>query len=349
MLSRLSNLLRCDLAVDLGTATTRVALVGEGVVLEEPSVVAVSRNGNRMLSGGCAVGHLARQMWGRTPDSVSVVRPLAAGVITDFQLCEAMLRYFLNKARPRRYGLRPRLLLAAPGCLTPVERRAIYTTAHRAGAGQVRLLGVAEAAALGAQLPIAEPVASMIIDIGAGSTEVAVLSLADVVACQSIRVGGDQMDQAIVDWLRRARGLRVGLSSAEQLRIGLGSALAEGNDQRRDEIRGVDLPTGLPRRMEISASEVRAALAGPLERILDAIRATLDDCSPDLVADLVDRGVMLCGGGALLAGLDRWITERTGLPARVATEPRLAVVNGTLTCLEHLDAWRKLLAPAQAA
>ena len=342
MLSRFSAFLRCDVALDLGTAATRVALAGEGVVLEEPSVVAVSRSGNRILSGGCAVGHLARQMWGRTPDSVSVVRPLAAGVITDFQLCEAMLRYFLQKARPSRFGLRPRLLMAVPGSLTPVEKRAIFTTAHRAGASQVRLLAVAQAAALGVKLPIAEPVANMIIDIGAGATEVAVLSLGDVVAKQSIRTGGDQMDQTLVDWLRRTHGLRIGLSTAEQLRIALGNACADG-DEHSDQVRGLDLATGLPRRLEVNTSQVRTALAEPLERILETIRATLDQCSPDLVSDLVDRGMVLCGGGALLRGLDRWIFQRTGITARVAPDALTAVVQGTLTCLEHLDAWQNLV------
>jgi rod shape-determining protein MreB and related proteins len=348
MLPRLSTLLHADIAIDLGTAATRVALPGEGIVLEEPSVVAVSRSANRLLAGGCAVGHLARQMLGRTPDSVSVVRPLAGGVITNFQLCEAMLRYFLRKARPLRFGLRPRLLMAAPACLTPVEKHAIYTSAHRAGAGQVMLVGVAQAAALGLRLPVAEPVASMLIDIGAGATEVAVLSLGGVVAQHSCHTGGDQMDQAIVDHLRRNHNLRVGLSTAEQLRMELGSAWPV-DDERATEVRGLDLANGLPRRMEINSAEVRAALAGPLESILETIRATLDHCSPDLVSDLVERGVELCGGGALLAGLEEWVTQRTGLRARVAGEPQTAVVQGTLTCLEHLDRWRSFVESSDAS
>jgi rod shape-determining protein MreB len=348
MLPRLSTLLHADLAIDLGTSATRVALPGEGVVLEEPSVVAVSRGANRLLSGGCAVGHLARQMLGRTPDSVSVVRPLTGGVITNFQLCEAMLRYFLRKARPLRFGLRPRLLMAAPACLTPVEKHAIYTSAHRAGAGQVLLVGVAQAAALGLKMPVAEPVANMLIDIGAGATEVAVLSLGGVVSQHSCHTGGDQMDQAIVDHLRRSHGLRVGLAAAEQLRIDLGSA-SPVDDEQVTDVRGLDIANGLPRRMEISAAQVRQALTEPLEKIVETIRTTLDGCSPDLVSDLVDRGVMLCGGGALLAGLDRWITHRTGLPARVAPEPQSAVVEGTLICLEHLDTWRTFVESSDAA
>ncbi len=252
MLSRFSALLRCDLAIDLGTASTRVAVPGEGIVLEEPSVVAVARSHNRILSSGCAVGHLARQMWGRTPDSVAVVRPLCAGVVTDFQLCEAMLRHFLNKVRPRRFGLRPRLLIAAPSGLTPVEKRALYTSAHRAGAGQVMLVPAAQAAALGVKLPFAEPIAGMVIDIGAGATEIAVLSLGDVVSKKSIRTGGDQMDEAIVDWLRRQRDLRVGIATAEQLRIALGSACPM-PEEMTDEVRGLDVPTGMPRRLQITS------------------------------------------------------------------------------------------------
>ncbi len=290
-------------------------------------------------------------MSGRTPESVSVVRPLAAGVITDFQLCEAMLRYFLRKVRPVRFGLRPRLLMAAPSGLTPVEKRALLTSAHRAGAGQVLLISVAQAAAIGVGLPVAEPVASMVIDIGAGATEVAVISLGDVVARHAVRVGGDQMDQAVVEYLRRECGLRIGLSTAEQLRIELGCnpATETQTPSHSDipacpsDVRGIDVTSGLPRRIEIGVPEMTQALADPLERIVDCIRATLDQCSPDLVADLVDRGVVLCGGGALLRGLDRWLFARTGLPARVAPDAQTAVVQGTLTCLEHLDTWHSLV------
>jgi rod shape-determining protein MreB len=337
------------LAIDLGTAATRVALPGEGIVVDEPSVVAVSRTANRIVSSSGAVGHLARQMLGRTPDSVNVVRPLSAGVIADIDLCETMLRYFLDKARPTRYGLRPRVLVTASGSLTPVEKQAILRSSHRAGAGQVMLLGVVHAAALGVGLPIAEPVAGMIVDIGAGATEVAVFSLGDVVAQRSIRIGGDQMDTAIVDWLRRKHGLRIGISTAEELRREFGSA-ADGTGQTASnsaiataDVRGVDVASSLPKRIALSAAEISEALADPLEAILDNIRATLDGCSPDLVADLVDRGVVLCGGGALLGGLDKWIEERTGIAARVAPNALTAVAEGALVCLEHLDAWRNLV------
>ncbi len=342
MLNRLFGCLGSDLAVDLGTANTLVSVAGEGIVLDEPSVVAVEGKTNRILSGGCAVGHLAKQMLGRTPKSISVVRPLREGVITDFELCEAMLRYFLQKAR--RGGLRrkPRVLVSVPGCITPVEKRAVFNSTQRAGARQVFLQSEAKAAAIGAGLPIAEPVASMVCDIGGGTTEVAVISMADIVASRSIRTGGDEMDQAVVDYLRRHYSLRIGLPAAERLRIDTGSAYPL-DEELVQEISGLDTQSGLPRKATITSEEVRQALADPLEKILDAIKETLDNCSPDLAADLVDSGMVLCGGVALLKGIDRYLAEQTGLPVRVAAEPLAAVARGTLICLEHLDRWRRTL------
>jgi rod shape-determining protein MreB len=341
MLHRFRELLGPDLAIDLGTANTLIGVVGEGVVLNEPSVVAIAEGSNRVLSEGCAVGHLARQMLGRTPDSISVVRPLREGVITNFELCEAMLRYFLRKAQ-RRGWLRPRVLVAAPGCITPVEKRALYNSAQRAGARQVFLVPEAYAAALGVGLPIHEPVASMICDIGGGTTDVAVLSLSEVVSEQSVRVGGDLMDQSIVDYLRRQHRLRVALPTAERLRIDIGSA-APLEKELTEEVSGVDCGSGLPQRLKISSEEVRSALADPLARIIDAIKTTIDGCSTDLAGDLVDTGIVLTGGGALLRGLDRFITQQTGLPARVSPDAMSAVARGSLVCLEHLEQWRGTL------
>ncbi|HWA98282.1 MAG TPA: rod shape-determining protein [Pirellulales bacterium] len=342
MLNRLRALLGSDLAIDLGTANTLVSVVGEGIVVNEPSVVAVDEQTGQVLSGGCAVGHLARQMLGRTPGSISVVRPLRDGVITDFELCESMLRYFLRKAQRNGWTLRPRVLVGAPGCITPVEKRALYNSAQRAGARQVYLISEAKAAAIGVGLPIHEPVANLICDIGGGTTELAIISLGDVVASQSLRVGGDCMDQAIVDYLRRHYSLRVGLPAAERLRIDIGSAYPL-EQELVAEISGVDTVSGLPRKATVTSEEVRAALGIPLSRIIDALKATLDRCTPDLAGDLVDHGMVLAGGGALLRGLDRYFTEQTGLPARVSPDAMCAVAKGALICLEHLDQWRDTL------
>lgn len=342
MLTQLLGIFSADLAIDLGTANTLIGVPGEGVVLDEPSIVAIEEGTNRILSGGCAVGHLAKQMQGRTPGSISVVRPLADGVITDFELCEAMLRYFLRKAQRSRFGARPRVIVAAPGCITPVEKRALYNSTLRAGARQVFVMPEAKAAAIGASLPIAEPVASMVCDIGGGTTEVAVLSLSDVVASTSVPVGGDRMDRALVDYLRRHYSLRIGLPTAEQLRIDIGSAYPM-DEELVDEVRGLDTVSGLPRKATITSEEVRHALAEPLHEVLEAIRHTVDRCSPDLAADLVDNGLMLVGGGSLLRGLDRFLTEHTGLPARISPDARRAVAQGTLICLEHLPQWRATL------
>jgi len=342
MLDFVSRIFGPDLAIDLGTATTLIGVPGEGLVLNEPSVVAVAPRGNRVLSSGCAVGHLARQMWGRTPDSITVVRPLRDGVITDSNLCEAMLRYFLRKVRPQRFAPRPRVLIAVPGVLTPVERRAVYHSMQRAGARQVWLVSQAKAAALGAGLPLAEPVGSLVVDIGGGTTEVAVLSMSDIVAGQSLRIGGDHMDQALVDYLRRRHNLRIGPAAAERLRIDGGSA-APLEEERVEEVAGVDVASGLPRRVTMTSGDIREAIAEPLDRIVDAIRQTVDGCGPDLAADLVSHGMVLTGGGALLRCLDQYLTERTGIPARVAPDAAAAVARGALQCLEHLDTWRSTL------
>ncbi len=333
MLDRLFEFWGADLALDMGAANTRIALAGEGIVLSEPSVVAVEQGGRKVLAGGAAVGHLARQMLGRAPQSITVTRPLSASVIADFELCEAMLRSFLRKARPGRWRSRPRVLATAPGAATPVEKRAIHNSLMRAGARESLVMPKAKAAALGVGLPILEPVASMILDIGGGATEIAVLSLGEIVASRSIRLGGDTFDLALAEFLKRRFSLRVGQQAAERLRIDIGSAhpLA---DELVDEARGVDTISQLPRKAVVSSEEVREALTPVLGQLLAAIRATLDDCPPDLAADLVDHGVTLAGGGSLLRGMDRFVTEHTGLPARVHPDACEAVARGALICLE---------------
>ncbi len=339
MLQRLLQNFRCDLAVDLGTANTLVATAGEGLVLDEPSVVAIDQSSGKILSGGAAVGHTARQMQGRTPQRISVVRPLAGGVVTDFVLCEAMLRYFLRKAQPPGWRLKPRVLVGVPGSITPVEKRAVFNSVQRAGAGVVWIMPEAKAAAIGAGLPIAEPLASMVCNVGGGTTEVAVMSLGDTVAAESVRTGGDRMDRAIVDYLRRHYSLRIGLPAAESLRIEIGSAFPL-EQECVAEISGADAVSGLPRRATIGSEEVRHALEDPLEEIVDALRAALDRCSPDLAADLTQHGMVLCGGGGLLRRLDRFLAERCGVPVRLDPQPLATVAKGLLICLEHREQWK---------
>ncbi len=339
MLQRLFPTFRCDLAVDMGTANTLVGIPGEGVVLDEPSVVAVDQASGKVLSGGAAVGHMARQMQGRTPQRIAVVRPLAGGVVTDFVLCESMLRYFLRKAQPPGWRLRPRVLVGVPGSITPVEKRAVFNSVQRAGARCVWVMPEAKAAAIGAGLPIAEPLASMICNVGGGTTEVAVMSLGDLVAAESVRTGGDRMDRAIVAYLRRRYSLRIGLSAAERLRIDIGSAYAL-EEELVAEISGADAVSGLPRRATITSEEVRHALEDPLEEIVDALRTTLDQCSPDMAADLTRNGMVLCGGGGLLRRLDRFLALRTGVPVRLDPQPLATVAKGLLICLEHREQWK---------
>jgi len=339
MLQRLLQKFRCDLAVDLGTANTLVAIPGEGLVLDEPSVVAVDQSSGKILAGGAAVGHMARQMQGRTPQRISVVRPLAGGVVTDFVLCEAMLRYFLRKAQPPGWRLKPRVLVGVPGSITPVEKRAVFNSVERAGARVVWVIPEAKAAAVGAGLPIAEPLASMVCNVGGGTTEVAVMSLGDMVAAESVRNGGDRMDRAIADYLRRHYSLRIGLPAAERLRIDIGSAFPL-EEELVAEISGADAVSGLPRRATISSEEVRLALEDPLEEIVDTVRTTLDQCSPDLAADLTEHGMVLCGGGGLLRRLDRFLAERTGVPVRLDPQPLATVAKGLLICLERREQWK---------
>lgn len=341
MLNRLFHLFGSDLAIDLGTANTLISLAGEGIVVNEPSVVAVERSGH-VLADGCAVGHLARQMLGRAPNSISVVRPMREGVIRDFQLCEAMLRYFMRKAQRKNWGLPPRVVVTVPGCITPVEKRAVFNSALRAGARKVYLLMECKAAAIGAGLPIAEPVANMVCDIGGGTTEVAVISLGDVVASHSIRVGGDQFDSAIIDYLKKHYQLRVGCGGAEKLRIETGSAYPL-EEEIVDEVSGIDVISGLPRKAIVTSEEIRAALGDPLVSIIDAIKETIDGCQPDLAADLVENGLVLTGGGSLLRRIDRFVAEQTGLPCRVSANALEDVARGGQVCLEQFNRWRGFL------
>ena len=272
MLNRLRRWLSPDLAIDMGTANTLVAIHGEGVVLDEPSVVALQQGSRKVLGRGTAVGKLAKQMLGRTPDSIIAVRPIQDGVITDFELCEAMLRYFIQKAARTTPGFRPNVVIAVPGGITNVEKRAVFNSAERAGAGRVYLIDESKAASIGAGLPISEPLASMICDIGGGTTEVAVLSLAEIVASKSLRVAGDELDQAIVDYMKQFFALRIGDQSAEQLKIKIGCAYPLDQEQTC-EVRGLDIVSGVPRKAIVTSEQIREALRKPLEMIMTAIKS----------------------------------------------------------------------------
>ena len=342
MFKRLRQWLCPDLAIDLGTANTLVAIHGQGITLDEPSVVALQKGTRRVLGKGTAVGKLAKQMLGRTPDSITAVRPLKDGVITDFELCEAMLRYFIRKTIRRRPGLRPRVVIAVPGGITPVEKRAVFNSAERAGAGRVYLIDESKAAGIGAGLPISEPLASMVCDIGGGTTEVAILSLADIVVSHSIRVAGDELDDAIVEYLKQHFSLRIGEQTAEQLKIQIGSAFPL-EQELTTEVSGLDTISGVPRKAIVTSEEIREALREPLEAILNCVKTVIEQCKPELVSDLGDHGLVLTGGGALLRGLDSLMNEQIGIPVRVAEDPLTTVARGTSICLEHLSQWRDSL------
>ncbi len=338
---------RTDLAVDLGTANMRVGIPGEGVVLDEPSTVAVDKKTGRVLSDGLSVGYLARQMQGRAPDSILVARPLQRGAIANFRLCETMLRTMFGRIRKPGWSLSPRVLVSLLDSLTPVERQAALNCLARSGAGSVWTVSATAAAAIGAGLPVVEPSAGMVCLIGAGATEAAVFSLGNIVARQSLRIGCDDFDQAVVDYLRRRRGIRVGLAAAEALRMEIGDVSPVGESAltttRAAEVSGTDVSTGLPFKTAVAADEIRQALAEPLDKIADAIRQTLDPCGPELAADLIEEGMVLCGGGALTTGLSRFIAVETGVPARMDDEPLTTVVRGLLVCLDQFDKWRPML------
>ncbi len=331
--------MRGDFALDLGTTHTRLAAPGEGLRLSEPSVVAVDAQTGRILPGGCAVGRVAKLMQGRTPQSIRVERPLREGVIADFALCETMLAYFLAKAQHRSWGMSPRVLVGVCASATPVERRALSHVIRRAGAGRVLLVPKAKAAAIGAGLPILEPLGSMICDLGGGASEIAVLSLGDIVAQTSLRIGADHLDLALTAWLRRKHGLTIGPATAEQLRLGLGAAWPS-EDPSSGEAGGVDAFSGVPRAVMLTEADLREAFHEPLMKIAEAVRRTLDACPPDLTADLLSQGLVLAGGGSLLPGIDRFLAEQTGLPVRCCAGPRGAIVGGGPLCLEPASRWK---------
>lgn len=332
-----------DIGIDLGTATTLVYVKGEGVVLCEPSVVAVEKGTAHVL----AVGEEAKRMLGRTPGNIIAIRPMRDGVITDFEVTEAMLRYFIRKVRRRRFQIRPRIVIAIPSGITEVERRAVKESAERAGAREVFLVEEPIAAAIGVGLPIQEPVGNMIIDIGGGTTEVAVISLAGIVFSKSIPIGGDEMNEAISEYLKKNYNLMVGERTAEDIKIKIGSAYPT-EEETSMEVRGRDLIAGLPKTVTITSEEVRDSLQTPLRAILEVAKISLERTPPELAADLIEHGIVLAGGGALLKGLDKLISEETGLPVHVADDPITAVAEGTGRVLNEIKYLKKVTVPIKS-
>ena len=329
-----------DMAVDLGTANTLVYVRGRGIVLNEPSVVALNTNSGQVV----AVGVEAKRMIGRTPGNIVAVRPLKDGVIADFDVTERMLRYFIQKVHRRTRMAKPRIVVAVPSGITGVEQSAVKEAGHQAGARRVYIIEEPMAAAIGAGLPVNEPTGNMVVDIGGGTTEVAVISLGGIVTSQSIRIGGDELDQAIITFGKKEHSLMLGERTAEEIKLALGSAFPS-REEPQAEIRGRDLVSGLPKTVLISAAEMRRAIDEPVSLIIDAVKTSLDKCPPELAGDVMDRGIALTGGGALLRGLDQRIREETGMPVHIADSPLDSVVLGTGKCVEDFDTLRQVLVP----
>jgi rod shape-determining protein MreB len=331
MIGKALGIFSNDIGIDLGTANTLVYARDKGVVLREPSVVAINNETREVI----AVGSEAKRMLGRTPMNISALRPMKDGVIADFEITEAMLRYFIQKVNKTMRFVPPRVVVAVPSGITEVERRAVKESAIHAGAREVRLLQEPVAAAIGVGLPIDEPTANMIVDIGGGTTEVAIISLSGVVYSKSIRVGGDELDAAIVNYMKRAYNLMIGDRSAEEIKVKVGSA-APLDEELTMEVKGRDSVAGLPKTLHISSQEIREALADTVNSITELVRNALERCPPELSADLVDRGFILAGGGAMIRSLDRLLSDATGLPVFVAEDPLSAVANGTGVVLQNL-------------
>ncbi|MDY6820540.1 MAG: rod shape-determining protein [Deferribacterota bacterium] len=327
-----------DLAIDLGTANTLIYVRGKGIVCSEPSVVALNRNTKEIL----AVGSEAKSMLGRTPANIVALRPMKDGVIADFDTTEKMLKYFIQKVQNRRFLVRPRIIISVPSGVTQVERRAVKDSAIQAGAREVYIVEEPIAAAIGAGLPIEEAAGNMVVDIGGGTTEVAVISLSGMVYTSSIRVAGDELDEAIVNYIKSKYNLLIGYSTAEKIKMSIGSAYPL-DEEMSVEIKGRDKVEGVPKTIEINDKEIREALAEPVKMIVNAVKIALENTPPDLSADIIDRGIMLTGGGALLKGLDKMISEVTGLPALIADEPLTAVVKGAGKMLEEIKLLKKIV------
>ena len=338
----LAGMFSNDLAVDLGTANTLVYVRGEGIVLNEPSIVAIHQADHSVL----AVGHEAKAMLGRTPGNIVAIRPLKDGVIADFDVTEKMLHYFISKVHRRRTLVRPRIVVGVPSGITQVEKRAVRDSAMQAGAREVYLIEEPMAAAIGAGLPIQEPGGNMIVDIGGGTTEVAVISLSGIVYAKSVRIAGDEMDEAIVQYIKKHYNLLVGERRAEEIKMALGSAYPMGGERRTMEVKGRDLIDGIPKTITVNDEEVREALRESVMTIVEVVRACLERTPPELAADMVDKGIVVTGGGALLRGIDILLRHETNLPVTIADDPLSCVALGTGKALDDVNFLKKVAIPA---
>jgi rod shape-determining protein MreB and related proteins len=333
-----TNFVGRDMAVDLGTANTLVYVRGRGILVDEPSVVAINEKTGELV----AVGHDAKQMVGRTPEDITAIRPLQDGVIADFEATEQMLRYFIALVHRRRYLAKPRMVVCVPSGITAVEQRAVKEAGYQAGARRVYIIEEPMAAAIGAGLPVHKATGNMVVDVGGGTTEVAVISLGGIVTSLSVRTAGDEVDRAITNWMKKEHALLLGEATAEEVKMTLGSAFP-GPEDREAEIRGRDLVSGLPRTVTLTSSDVRTAIEEPVHAIVDAVRVTLDQTPPELAGDIMDRGIVLTGGGALLRGLDDRLRHETGMPVHVAEDPLRSVALGAGRCVEEFEALQQVL------
>lgn len=338
MFSRISNFLTNDVAIDLGTANTLVFVKGNGIVLNEPSVVAVDQSSRKMY----AVGLEAKQMLGKTPDHIAAVRPMKDGVIADFQITEMMLREFIRRSQKKKLFIRPRIVIAVPSGITEVEKRAVRDSAEHAGAREVFLIAEPISAAIGVGLPVDKPSGNMIIDIGGGTTEIAVIALDGIVANSSIRVGGDEQDEAIVNYVKRTYNLLIGEQTAEHIKIKIGTAIKLDKPLEM-EVKGRDLVAGIPKNIKLTSEEIREAISEPISQIVESLKSALEQTPPELAADIVDRGIVMTGGGALLRGLDTLLKEETNLPINVVDDPLLCVVLGAGKVLDNVHLYDRIL------